>query len=121
MCPIDLGAADGVHSDLLTMHDEIRPTCVVLRVTGELDLNTVGLFQAAADAACRNGGSKELVVDISGVTFCDVAGLRGLIDARQSARSIGWTLTYSGPTPFVRRLAKLVGLQDTLGLTASSG
>src|SRR5690606_8686515 len=48
MCPIDLGAADGVHSDLLTMHDEIRPTCVVLRVTGELDLNTVGLFQAAA-------------------------------------------------------------------------
>lgn len=48
--------------------------------TGELDLNTcpelLGAFEAAA-------GHRDLVCDISGITFIDSTGVRGLIELSQ--------------------------------------
>jgi ABC-type transporter Mla MlaB component len=49
----------------------------VLRVAGELDLSTGELLKSACGALAREHGT--LVVDLSGLTFIDGAGLRAVL------------------------------------------
>ena len=52
----------------------------VLDVTGELDINTAPALCLRLEAA-RHGGSPRVLVDLSGLEFCDSTGLRALIMA----------------------------------------
>lgn len=53
--------------------DDLPP---VVSVSGEIDLANVGDFEAAMGKA--RDGSKELVVDLSAVSYCDSAAVRAL-------------------------------------------
>lgn len=53
--------------------DDLPP---VVTVSGEIDLANVGEFEAAMGKA--RDGRDELVVDLSGVTYCDSAAVRAL-------------------------------------------
>jgi anti-anti-sigma factor len=61
-----------------------------LRVSGELDLATVGLLRSAIQRAAAN--RQEVELDLSGVTFCDVVGATALEQAQQQLRARGCQL-----------------------------
>ena len=69
-----------------------------LLVSGELDLMTASQLHLAL------GDERIDVVDLSGVTFMDVAGLRPLLTARCVG---GRPLLVRHPSPCVRRLLEL--------------
>jgi anti-anti-sigma factor len=70
-----------------TEHDE----WVVLRVSGEMDLMTAPeLRRRVHDAVAA--GHRSVVVDLSGVFFCDSSGVGVLIAARRLLRSCGGRL-----------------------------
>jgi anti-anti-sigma factor len=86
-----------------------------LAVRGELDLCTVPELQARLTAAIDNG-SIDVVVDISGVDFCDCRGFRALVDATGYAQATGARLTVTNPTRIVRRLFDLLHAEQVLRL-----
>ncbi|MEU4062039.1 STAS domain-containing protein [Streptomyces wedmorensis] len=81
----------------------------VLRVRGELDLVTSPRIRRSVHEAVA-GGRHDLVVDLSGVRFCDSSGVGVLIAARRLLRSCGGRLRLILPGP-----------AGSTGSTASTG
>jgi stage II sporulation protein AA (anti-sigma F factor antagonist) len=86
----------------------------LLEVFGELDLATAPKLCSALDAA-RGHRVKRLVIDLTGVDFCDSTGLRALIGASSELRFGGGRLAVAclatGP---VARLFDIVGAREAL-------
>ena len=75
------------------------------------DLSTVDRFLSAVESACNGAGTQRIVVDLSDITFCDVAGLRVLTKAVEAATTAGSRVTYVGTPALIRRLAGIIGLE----------
>jgi anti-sigma B factor antagonist len=92
----------------LTMHP-----FVVIDVEGELDIATAGKLQTALTTIAAVDGTR-IVVDLAGVSFIDVRGLRALLIGRRelARRHIG--IVVRNPRPQARRLFDLAGNGDLL-------
>jgi anti-anti-sigma factor len=84
-----------------------------------MDLATAGLvadrtrelFTLEADAGA------ELTVDLSGVRFCDSAGIAALVALRKQCEERGWFMRTVHPQPAVRRiLVDFTGLGEYLNI-----
>ncbi|MGJ6966396.1 STAS domain-containing protein [Streptosporangium sp. G11] len=53
--------------------------CVVVRATGELDMAVAPRLRAEIDRALDGAGTPSLVMDLTGVPFCDSVGLGVLV------------------------------------------
>lgn len=78
----------------------------VVALTGELDALTC---QGLAEHLIGSPGSL-VVVDLSQLTFIDSSGLGALHVARQRAIKGGGNLVVSRPSPMVRRVLEITGL-----------
>jgi anti-anti-sigma factor len=103
---IDLPRSGEFRADSSSDGNEIH---VVLH--GELDLAGVEHAEHALRRAERDG--RVIVVDLSGLTFMDAAGLRVMLAANER---LGSRLTFRGCTPQVRRLLELTGTDGDLQL-----
>lgn len=66
---------------------------IVVQAAGEIDLFTISVLQdALADSLAR--GPRDLIVDLAAMTFCDVRGLRLLVQTGDpaAARGIGYAV-----------------------------
>jgi anti-sigma B factor antagonist len=80
----------------------------VVEVSGELDIRTCDrLVHAAGELADRGG---RLVLDLSGLTFCDSTGLAGLVRLHKRAEAAGGTVVLRSPVTRVHQLLALTGL-----------
>ncbi len=85
-----------------------------MRLVGELDLAGVPGVEVALA-----GVDGDLVIDCSGLTFIDCAGLRVLLGAHQAREAAGAHLILVDPAPCLTRLLELAQL-DTV-FTVRSG
>jgi anti-anti-sigma factor len=87
---------------------------VVVRVSGEIDLDCAERFRAALDgaalaaAAQPDPAARRVWADTTGVTFCDSAGLHALICAREDCLDRGPAFVLV-PGKQVARLLDLTG------------
>ena len=72
---------------------------VVLHVGGELDLHTAAEFSDQFLDAAATAPAQGIVLDLSGVTFMDVAGLRAVTDAHDRLSDQGIRLRLHGILP----------------------
>ncbi|MGW3044206.1 STAS domain-containing protein [Kitasatospora sp. NPDC001159] len=84
----------------------------VVRANGEIDLDTAPSLRRALAAALES--HREVVLDLSEVTFMDCAGLGALVQARNQADRRGARLVLRGASRCVVRLLKLTGLHRRL-------
>jgi anti-anti-sigma factor len=78
-------------------------------VAGEIDFATHGaLLDTLMDE--MEQGRHRVILDLSGVTFCDSTGLGVLIRARQRAVDAGGWLRVVAPTEAVRRALEITNL-----------
>jgi anti-sigma B factor antagonist len=80
-------ATDGLmlkHSNL--SEDQIEPGVEAIRVEGELDLATVGEFEARV-ARALDGRRRRIMIDLSGCRFIDSSVLAALIQLRAKSRN----------------------------------
>ena len=82
---------------------------------GDIDLMTAPTLAAAIEAAER-AGVPRLTVDMGGVTFIDVSGLRVLLSGARRAQAAGRRLAVARPNHMVRRLLELTAIDQTLEL-----
>jgi anti-anti-sigma factor len=88
-------------------------TAETLYVTGELDVASAPALEHAV-AHALDGQSGEFRLDISGLTFMDSIGARGLIHAHNRIEGLGRRLVVISPTRPVRRVLNLIGLDKVL-------
>jgi anti-anti-sigma factor len=80
----------------------------VLQVDGEIDVSTAEQLHSALEQALA--ADPTVVVDMAGVTFCDAAGLRVVLQVAASLNGTG-PLTLLNAAR-VRRLLEIVGMSD---------
>jgi len=88
---------------------------IVARLTGELDLTASGTVVDALVPPVSGAASPRLVVDMSGVTFCDSSGLGALLDVRRAAADADVDMVLRGVS---RQVARLLDLADADGWLA---
>lgn len=91
-----------------TGHDGVA----VFALAGELDLATVDTVRAAAEPACAKG--QHVVLDLSGVGFCDSTGLGMIISLFRQANSAGGQLLLASPLPRIRYLLEISGVDQVV-------
>ncbi|MFI6077818.1 STAS domain-containing protein [Actinoplanes sp. NPDC051343] len=83
-----------------------------LHPRGEVDMATMAAFERTLESGL--GTDRDLVVDLSELTFIDAAGLRALAAAACRVRQDGRRLTLARPNRNLGRLLRLVGLGDLI-------
>jgi anti-sigma B factor antagonist len=84
-----------------------------LLVSGEVDMATAPLLEHAVRDAERARPDR-LTIDLSGVGFLDVSGLRVLLLAARRAREDGRRVVLARPTRMIRRLLALTAIDQSV-------
>ncbi|OKK17231.1 hypothetical protein AMK16_20285 [Streptomyces sp. CB00455] len=81
----------------------------VVRVMGDIDMDRTDELRSMLMEAVADDGSGPVVVDVSGLTFCDSTGLSVLLRARMAAEEAGRAMCLAGPTQQLVRLLEVTG------------
>ncbi len=82
---------------------------MTVAVTGELDIATAPRFSARLGELLRRGYPRELIIDLSGLSFIDASGLRALTDLRSRVEQQQSVLVLEGVPAQMRRVIQLIG------------
>ncbi len=82
----------------------------VLVLTGEIDMATAGDLRAATGRSLHEPPGR-VVLDFSGVTFCDSQGLSTLISINREVTKAGSRLVLVNVGDFMNRLLEITGLR----------
>ena len=85
-----------------------------MSVAGEIDLYTAPRLHSELVTALAGGGPVQIVVDMSGVEFCDSTGMNVLLAAQRRAREEGGDLELAAPRPAIRKILQVTGLETRL-------
>ena len=100
--------------EALAVHRSDVDGVLLLEVFGELDLATAPRLCALLDAA-RAERVGRVVIDLTGVDFCDSTGLRALMGASTELRHAGGKLAVALlPGGGVARLFDVTGIRESL-------
>jgi anti-anti-sigma factor len=86
---------------------------VQLTVSGELDIASAPELEAALSQLVA-GPHDVLVLDLTGLSFVDCAGMRPIRAARRTLEARGGRVVVRHPTPIVERALRLGGLGAAL-------
>jgi anti-sigma B factor antagonist len=116
--PARPGAAPS--SSPLAIETDRRAGVLVIVARGELDLSTAPALCSAIDRWRFLRRGERIVLDLTGVEFCDSTGLRALIgSARELAIDGGRLITVIAPDGPVRRLVTLTATDEMLAVAPS--
>jgi anti-sigma B factor antagonist len=82
---------------------------VTVAIIGELDIATVPRFTSRMGELVRRGHFRELILDLSGLTFIDAGGLRALTELRSRIEGQDAVLILDGVPAQMRRLMRIIG------------
>ncbi|KUH40381.1 MULTISPECIES: STAS domain-containing protein [Streptomyces] len=101
---------------VLTVDQQIhRDGPVVLRVVGELDHHTAPRLTEALDGV-PSSATRGLVIDLSGLTYCDSTGITVLVTTYHRAGAVGCPLVLSGLGDDLTRVFHTIGLDQVFTL-----
>ncbi len=93
---------------------------VVVTVRGDLDLDSGTTLATTLDQVLQRPAPR-IVVDLSGIEFCDSTGLSALVAGHNRAAAVGGWLRLAAPGDFLGRLLDTAGLTPRLAVYASVG
>src|SRR3954470_20032423 len=92
---------------------------LVLRLVGELDVNTARHASDLMLAALQASDGGQLDVDLSALMFCDSTGAQTLMAVQRSARTRGGEVRLINAHERLWRIFRALGFADALGEMAS--
>jgi anti-anti-sigma factor len=81
----------------------------VLAICGELDIATTAYLRDQIAIVLKDA-TTPVIIDLSGVSFCDASGLALLFGARRRARLRGLTVVLAAPRYGMKRLLRVTGM-----------
>jgi anti-anti-sigma factor len=95
-----------------------RPGCNIAMLVGALDIATIPALRERL-LGVLGLAARLLIVDLSGVSFCDVAGLAMLIGTQRYADGQGITIRLAAPRPQLSKLLRTTGLDRSFAICAT--
>lgn len=86
----------------------------MIEVRGELDIATVHLLDDQVTATAADSARPQIALELSGLGFCDCAGLAGIVRAAKLTAEAGGRLMLLRPSRPVSRCLRLTGLDRHL-------
>ncbi|MEV0157250.1 STAS domain-containing protein [Micromonospora sp. NPDC050686] len=84
-----------------------------LHLAGELDMSSAPELNAAIDRLAAEG-ARQLLIDLSELTFCDSTGIAAFVRGDNLAAADGGWLRVTGATGRVHRVLQVTGLAGVL-------
>jgi anti-anti-sigma factor len=97
----------------VTVIDHPEDGVAVVALSGQLDIDTAAHLRSALSTVLDRPVPR-VVVDLSGLAFCDSIGLSALALAHNRCVDAGGYLRLAAPNPFLRKVLTVVGLAATL-------
>jgi anti-sigma B factor antagonist len=86
---------------------------VTVIAAGEIDLYTAPKLQADLASIINSAGpAPRIVIDMSGVEFCDSTGMNVLLSSLRQVRERGGELELAAPRPAVKKILQVTGLDS---------
>ena len=101
--------------DYLALRVSTTPDEVCIRLTGELDVSTAGHLLQLKSQLCLDG-HKSIVLDVTGLAFCDARGLSALLSLHRELERQGRRMSIRGASRRVRRPIDVTGSDSVLNL-----
>ncbi len=79
---------------------------------GSIDLSTIDRLRAAVGPACGEG--TEVMLDLSGVDFCDSTGVGTFVWLHRKATAVGGRLVLCAPRRHVREVLRISGVDRAI-------
>jgi anti-anti-sigma factor len=96
---------------MINYRTERLQQATVIRVSGEIDLsNAHGLAQALEERADAN----HLIVDLAGVGYLDLSGVKALEHMQAMCQAHGRLLLVTSPSLMVRRLFRIIDFEQDI-------
>jgi anti-anti-sigma factor len=95
-----------------------RPAVTIARLEGELDIATTPTLRERL-LGVFSPGMRLLIIDLSGVSFCDVSALAVLVGTQRHARGLGITVRLASPRPQTAKLLRVTGLDQCFTIRAT--
>ncbi len=92
-----------------------RDGAIIAAIRGNIDLDSAALLAERIDEALSRP-HPHVVVDLSGVEFCDSIGLSTFVVGHHRAHAAGGWLRLAAPSEFLERLLGTLGLTARLGV-----
>lgn len=83
----------------------------LLSVAGELDYHTAPRLRAGLDEVRLDEGLA-LIIDLSGLSYCDSTGVSILVGAYHRAKAAGAALALAGMNSDITRVFRVIGLDQ---------
>ena len=88
--------------------------------TGEIDLYTAPRLQSElAEVIANAAPASRIVVDMSGVEFCDSTGMNVLLSCLRQVRERGGELELAAPRPAVMKILQVTALDSVFTIIPS--
>jgi anti-anti-sigma factor len=104
---------ESLPKDVLYVETKRNGAGPAIIVVGEFDMTGVEVFWAHVSEAVE-ARPVSITVEARGLTFVDSSGLMAMVRAREAATEAGVTFRVSEPSPPLRRIAEMCGLEDLL-------
>lgn len=86
------------------------PNTLIVKIDGEIDAESAGSIRRRIDVEYDELGVRDMVFDMSGVTFMDSSGIGMIIGRYKRVRAIGGNVKIIGADRKVKRIIELSGL-----------
>lgn len=86
------------------------PSCLVARVSGELDLSSAARFRNLMDNELRKSAVPNVVINLKDLTFVDSTGLGVILGRHKTVTSWGGRFILSDVAPKVISMLEMAGL-----------
>jgi anti-anti-sigma factor len=90
----------------------------IVKISGEIDIARTPVLREQLLGLLRPSASR-LVVDLSGVTFCDASGLAVLVGVARRVGLLGGSLRLAAPPPLMSTVLRLTGLDSRFEIFAT--
>jgi len=91
---------------------------VIVTAAGEIDLYTAPKLQSDLAAIIEGAApATRVVLDMSGVEFCDSTGMNALLAGLRQVRGRGGDLELAAPRPAVMKILQVTGLDAVFTIT----
>lgn len=85
---------------------------MVVKLIGDVDMNTSPDVRTSIAEVFKTGGSKALLINLSGVRYMDSSGIATLVETMQNCMKQGMKLRLVEPSPSVRDVFELARLSS---------
>lgn len=110
---------------------EMTPSCLVARLSGELDLSSAARFRSLVDKEVAKAAVPNMVVNLKELSFIDSTGLGVLLGRHKTVTSWGGKFILADVPPKIISMLEMAGLlsvlqtarteQDAIQLAGGSG